>query len=84
MPFIIMWRFGTRQCLLVLDGELISVRLIDGISVRREVRVTSPEAALCTAEIWEAEEQRVMRAVLTKQQTKRHFRECSLPTRYSV
>jgi len=24
MPFIIMWKFGTRQCLLVLNGEVIS------------------------------------------------------------
>lgn len=64
MPFIIMWKFGTRQCLLVLNGEQISVRLIEGISVLREVRVISPEAALCTAEMWEVEEQSELRAVL--------------------
>jgi hypothetical protein len=53
-----MWKLGTRQCLLVLDGELISVRLIDGISVLRDVKVNSPEAAFCTAEMWESEEQK--------------------------
>jgi hypothetical protein len=59
---IIMWKFGTRQCLMVLNGELISVRLIDGISVLRDVGVLSPQAALCTAEMWEAEERSVVGA----------------------
>jgi len=64
MPFIIMWKFGTRQCLLVLNGEVISVRLIDGISVLRECPVVSPEAALCTAELWEGEEKSILRTAL--------------------
>jgi hypothetical protein len=61
MPFIIMWKFGLRECLLVLTGDVISVRLIDGLSVVQEIRVTSPEAALRLAERWEVEEQRAMR-----------------------
>jgi hypothetical protein len=58
MPLIIMWKHGTRECVLVLTGEQISVRLIDGTSVLREVRATSAHAALRTAEIWEIEERR--------------------------
>ena len=60
MPFIIMWKHGTRQCVLMLTGERISVRLIDGTSVLREVSATSAHAALRTAEIWEIEERRAI------------------------
>ena len=44
-------------------GELISVRLIDGISVLRDVKVNSPEAAFCTAEMWESEETKATRGL---------------------
>ena len=58
MPLIIMWTHGTRECVLVLTGERISVRLMDGISMLREVSATSAYAAFRTAEIWEIEERR--------------------------
>jgi hypothetical protein len=49
---------------MVLNGELISVRLVDGISMLRDVRVISPEVALRTAEMWEAAEHSASRAIL--------------------
>jgi hypothetical protein len=58
MAFITMWRRGIRQCLMVLDGEQISIRLVDGRSVLQDVLVKSPETALRLAAIWEIEEKR--------------------------
>ena len=58
MAFITIWRSGVLECMLVLNGDVVLLRLSDGISVLHEVRVTSTEEAMRTAEMWEAEARR--------------------------
>jgi hypothetical protein len=63
MAFITIWRSGVLECMLVLNGEVVLLRLSDGISVLKEMKVTSTEEAMRTAEIWEAEARRAAQAV---------------------
>jgi hypothetical protein len=63
MAFITIWRSGALECMLVLNGEVVLLRLSDGISVLKEMKVTSTEEAMRTAEIWEAEARRSAQAV---------------------
>jgi hypothetical protein len=53
MAFITVWRSGAVHCILVLNGEQMSIRLVDECSLIHNVAVKSTEAALHIAALWE-------------------------------
>ena len=59
MPFgmglITMWRRGVRKCLLVVSGEQVTLRLVEGKSIVREEAI-APRFAARLAENWKIEE----------------------------
>lgn len=50
-----MWRRGVRRCLLVVAGEQVTLRLVEGTSILREETV-APRFAARLAENWKIEE----------------------------
>ena len=61
MAFITLWRRGAVHCMAVLNGEQISVRLVDDGSLLKDIVVQSMDAALQLAEIWDLEASRATR-----------------------
>jgi hypothetical protein len=56
MAFITLWRHGVVHCMLVLNDDQISIRLLEGDSLLQDIVVKSTDAGLIIAKIWELDE----------------------------
>ena len=64
MTVVTMWRRGELECLLVFNGEHVSIRLLNGTVVLRQQTTTSAESAFRTSATWEREDQHGARAAV--------------------